>query len=38
MPQPSTSSQPLWLQTRQPSPPQMTHSMSTSAEGSVKGK
>ena len=38
MPQPSTSSQPEWLQTRQPSPAHMTHCISTSAEGSVKGK
>ena len=38
MPQPNTSNQPVWLQTRQPSPPHITHSISASAEGSVKGK
>ena len=37
-PQPSTSSQPVCLQTRQPAPLQNTHSMSTSADGSVNGK
>ncbi len=38
MPQPAISSQPVCLQMRQPLPPQNTHDMSTSAEGSVKGK
>lgn len=33
-----TSSQPVCLHTRQPLPLQITHWMSTSAEGSVKGK
>ena len=38
MPQPEISSQPVCLQVRQPLPSQNTHDMSTSAEGSVKGK
>ena len=37
-PAPETSSQPVCLQTRQPAPLQNTHSMSTSADGSVNGK
>ena len=38
IPQPSTSSQPVCLHTRQPLPPQSAQETSTSAEGSVKGK
>src|ERR1700676_5714675 len=38
MPQPAISSQPVCLQTRQPSPRHSTQLMSTSAEGSVNGK
>ena len=38
MPQPKISTQPVCLQKPQPSPPQMLHEMSISAEGSVKGK
>ena len=37
-PQPATSTQPVFLHTRQPEPPQETQEMSTSAEGSVNGK
>ena len=38
MPEPRISSQPDCLQKRQPSPPHLKHSTSTSAEGSVNGK
>ncbi len=38
MPQPRISIQPVWEQVPQPAPLQKTHDMSTSAEGSVKGK
>ena len=38
MPEPRISSQPLCPQTRQPRPPHMTQRISTSADGSVKGK
>ncbi len=38
MPQPATSSQPVCLHTRQPRPSHSTQEISTSAEGSVKGK
>ena len=38
MPEPRISSQPPCLQKRQPSPPHLKQSTSTSAEGSVNGK
>src|ERR1700733_4722312 len=38
MPHPEISSHPVCLQVRQPCDSQKTHDMSTSAEGSVKGK
>ena len=38
MPLPSSSSQPLYLQTLQPEPPQTTQASSSSSDGSVNGK
>ena len=38
MPQPPSSSQPVWAQVRQPLPSQNTQLMSNSADGSVNGK
>src|SRR4051812_33322277 len=38
IPEPSTSSHPVFLHTRHPLPPHFTHEISTSADGSVNGK